>query len=181
MLAARLSARRVSVGALVVAVAAIVAVVSAPNTAIATTPACATSSLVVWLDTQGNGAAGSSFYNLQFTNLSEHACRLFGYPGVSAVDLSGRQVGHVGGRDAVHPAATVTLPAGGSAHTILRIVEAGNFPKARCGPVTAAGLRVYPPDQTASKLIPYPFAACSRNSATVLSVEVVQMGLGFTQ
>ena len=75
----------------------------------------------------------------------------------------------------------MTLPAGGSAHTVLRIVDAGNFPRSTCGPVAAAGLRVYPPEQTASKLIPYPFAACSRKAATVLSVEVVQKGLGVTQ
>ncbi len=43
------------------------------------TPACATSGLDVWLDTQGQGAAGTIFYKLNFTNLSGsslHAVRL---------------------------------------------------------------------------------------------------------
>ena len=180
MVSSRLSARRAAAAAtLVVTCGAIAAVAASP--AAAGTPACSTSSLVVWLDTEGNGAAGSSFYDLQFTNLSRRACRLFGYPGVSAVDLHGGQVGHAAARDPVHTASTVLLPAGGSAHTILRIVEAGNFPASRCGPVTAAGLRVYPPGQRASKLVPYPFPACSKTTATVLSVEVVQKGLGVTQ
>ncbi|HLW96702.1 MAG TPA: DUF4232 domain-containing protein [Solirubrobacteraceae bacterium] len=181
MLVARFATRRSAAAAALAACAAIATIVAVPTAARAGTPACSASSLVVWLDTQGNGAAGSSFYNLQFTNLSRSSCQLSGYPGVSAVDLGGRQLGHAGSRDAAHPAVAVTLPAGGSAHTILRIVDAGNFPRSACGPVTAAGLRVYPPGQTASKLIPYPFAACSRNTATVLSVEVLQKGLGVTQ
>jgi len=45
------------------------------------------------MDTQGDGAAGSVYYTLQFTNLSGHACTLRGYPGVSAVSLSGHQLG----------------------------------------------------------------------------------------
>jgi hypothetical protein len=180
MLVTRGSAGRAA-GAIAVAAAVIAAVVFAPASASAGTPACSTSTLVVWLDTQGNGAAGSSFYNLQFTNLSKHACRLFGYPGVAAVDLGGSQIGRAASRDSVHPASSVTLPAGGSAHTILRIVDAQNYPGSLCGPATAAGLRVYPPGQTASKVVPFPFAACSRNSAHVLSVEVVQQGLGVTR
>ncbi|MDQ6778933.1 MAG: DUF4232 domain-containing protein, partial [Actinomycetota bacterium] len=55
----------------------------------ASTPKCATSGLVVWLNTQGNGAAGSIFYALELTNLSGQTCTLNGYAGVSAVDLAG--------------------------------------------------------------------------------------------
>jgi hypothetical protein len=35
--------------------------------------ACVASQLVVWLDTAGNGAAGSVYYTLKFTNLSSHS------------------------------------------------------------------------------------------------------------
>ncbi|HEX4033817.1 MAG TPA: DUF4232 domain-containing protein [Solirubrobacteraceae bacterium] len=177
----RFAARRRAAAALALAGAAIAVVTIVPTAATAATRACSSASLVVWLDTQGSGAAGSSFYDLQFTNLSARACRLSGYPGVSAVNLRGRQVGHAASRDPQQPARTVTLAAGASAHTVLRIVDAGNFPRSRCGPVTAAGLRVYPPGQTASKLIPYPFAACARDSATVLTVEALQKGLGVNQ
>ena len=42
---------------------------------------------------QGNGAAGTIYYPLEFTNTSGHACSLFGYPGVSAISRSGQQLG----------------------------------------------------------------------------------------
>ncbi|MDA8038898.1 MAG: hypothetical protein M0Z69_07000, partial [Actinomycetota bacterium] len=35
----------------------------------ASAPKCATSGVVIWIDTQGNGAAGSIYYNLELTNL----------------------------------------------------------------------------------------------------------------
>jgi hypothetical protein len=43
--------------------------------------------------------------------------------------------------------------------------------------VNAGGLRVYPPGQTASKLVPFPFRACSRSGPGYLSVEAVQKGI----
>jgi hypothetical protein len=140
--------------------------------------ACSSSSLVVWLNTQGSGAAGSSFFNLEFTNLGSSACTLSGYPGVSGVSLSGAQVGSAASRNPQHKAKRVTLSAGGTGHVVLRIVDALNYPKSACRPVTAAGLRVYPPGQTASKLVPFPFLACSRAGSSYLSVEVAQPGRG---
>ena len=144
----------------------------------AATPACASSSLVVWLNSQGSGAAGSAYYNLEFTNLSGRRCSLFGYPGVSGVDLHSHQVGSSASRDTAHRPASVVLAAGASAHSVLRIVDAGDFPRSVCAQGMAAGLRVYPPGQTASKLVPYPFLACSRVGPAYLQVAVVQAGLG---
>jgi hypothetical protein len=147
--------------------------VSGPGAA---TPKCATSGLVVWLDTEGNGAAGSTFYNLNLTNLSGHACTLRGYPGVSAVNLTGGQVGRAASRSPVVPPASIRLARGATATVILRIVDALNFTPSACGPVTAAGLRVYPPGRTASKVVPFPFLACSHPGPVFLSVEAVQKG-----
>jgi hypothetical protein len=138
----------------------------------AATPGCATAGLVIWLDTEGNGAAGSSFYALQFTNLSGHACTLGGYPGVSGVNLTGQQVGRAASRNPSRRG-TVKLAKGGTATAILRIVDAGNFPTATCHQVTAAGLRVYPPNRTTAKLVPFPFAACSAAGPAYLSVEAL--------
>src|SRR5919204_6435439 len=70
-----------------------------PHAADARITGCATSGLVVWIDTQGSGAAGSVFYKLRFTNLSGHACTLAGYPGVSAVDLRGHRLGREAARE----------------------------------------------------------------------------------
>ena len=144
----------------------------------AAAPACASSSLVVWLNTQGSGAAGSSFFNLEFTNLGSGACILKGYPGVSGVGLSGAQLGSAGSRNPQHAAVAVTLAPRATAHVVLRIVDALNSPKSACVPVTAAGLRVYPPGQTVSKLVPFPFLACSRSGSNYLSVEAALPGQG---
>ena len=65
----------------------------------AATPTCAMSGLVAWIDTQGNGAAGSVSYNLGLTNLSGRTCTLSGYPRVAGVDLDGRQLGSGSGRE----------------------------------------------------------------------------------
>jgi hypothetical protein len=146
-----------------------------PASPAASAPKCVTSQLVVWLDTRGGGAAaGSTYYRVTFTNLSRHACTLRGYPGVSAVDLRGRRVCRAASRDrAVSPRA-VALPAGSAAVAVLQIADVLNFPRSTCRPTMAAGLRVYPPEQTASKLVPFPFLACARDGPTYLRTRAVQ-------
>jgi Protein of unknown function (DUF4232) len=135
-----------------------------------TTPNCTAAELVVWLDTAGNGAAGSVYYTLNFTNLSGRTCALFGYPGVSAIALAGQQLGSAASRSAAHPTRTVRLATGKSASITLQIVQAANFPNATCHRTVAAGLRVYPPNQTVAKTVPFPFAACARSGPTYLTV-----------
>jgi len=151
-----------------------------------TTPTCATSDLVVWLNTTANGTAGSDYYNVNFTNLSSHSCTLEGYPGVSGLSLGSTQLGSAAARDAAHPAKLLTLAsartatglaaanAHNSATAILQITDVGNFSSGTCAQVTAAGLRVYPPAQTTAKEIPFPFVACSKTGPRYLHVEAVQ-------
>jgi hypothetical protein len=138
------------------------------------TPKCPTSGLVVWLDTRGNGTAGSIYYKLKFTNLTSHACHLLGYPGVSAVDLGGHRLGSAASRNHSHTPTVVTLARGATAAAVLQIIEAGNFSSTSCHQVLAAGLRVFPPNQTASKVVPFPFRACSRTGPVYLSVQAVR-------
>lgn len=150
------------------------AAATAPAPIAAAAPPCTTSGLVIWLDTQGNGAAGSIFYTLEFTNLSSRACTLQGYAGVSAVNLTGHALGSAAGRDHTITPRLVTLAGGASAKAVLRIVEAGNFPPSACRQVTAAGLRVYPPNSTRSKAVPFPFGACSQAGPVYLSVQALR-------
>lgn len=135
------------------------AVIAAPART-AAVPACQTGGLVVWINTQPNGTAGTIFYTLNFTNLSGHACTLRGFPGVSAVNLRGKTLGRAAGREPGQKVRTVTLTAGHTAHAVLGIVDVGALSTTTCPPTTAAGLRVFPPNQRASKVIPFPFAAC---------------------
>jgi len=139
----------------------------------AATPTCATSQLVIWLNTPGSGAAGSVYYDLQLTNLGSRSCSLRGYPGVSAVNLRGHQLGRGAGRDGYQQATTVTLAHGDTATAVLRITEAGVLPPSTCREVIAAGLRVYPPDRTTAKLVPFPFQACSGRAASNMTVSRV--------
>ena len=157
-------------------VAALAATASpAVPAAMASTPRCATAGLVVWMDTQGSGAAGSIFYTLEFTNLSGHACTLYGHPGVSAASLSGRQLGSPAAWDP--PSAhAVRLASGATAYAVLQysdVVTSGSGPRP-CDAVTAAGLRVYPPGQTAAKIVPFPLKACTRSGLVYMGVRPVQ-------
>jgi Protein of unknown function (DUF4232) len=128
----------------------------------AATPACQTAGLVVWINTQGNGTAGTIFYTLNFTNLSGHPCALRGFPGVSAVNLRGRRLGRAATRNPGQTVKNVTLTNGHTAHAVLGIVDIGALPPSSCPPTLAAGLRVFPPNQRSSKVIPFPFPACGR-------------------
>lgn len=134
-----------------------------------TTPPCRTSQLVVWSSGPGDAAAGSVSVTLGFTNHSGHDCTLSGYPGVSALDLHGRALGSPASRDR----STITtrrLAEGETVRSRVRIAQARNFPAAICRVRAAAGLRVYPPGQATSKVVPIPFAACSRPGTVYLSV-----------
>jgi hypothetical protein len=148
--------------------------------------ACTTASLDVWLNTNGNGAAGSSYYNLNLTNLSASTCTLYGYPGISAITQAGVQVGSAASRSNAHAVSVITLTSARSAKglltstahntatVVLQITDAENFPLTTCVPITAAGLRVYPPNQKESTVVPYPFVACAKTGPRVLHVESVQ-------
>jgi Protein of unknown function (DUF4232) len=138
------------------------------------TPRCTTSGLVVWMNTTGSGAAGTIYYHLEFTNLSGHRCTLRGYPGVSGVNLTGHRIGSAGSHNAIYPTTTITLANGATANALLGITEVGFFSSSACHPTTAAGLRVYPPNQTTSKVIPFPFGACAHPGPVYLHVAVVK-------
>lgn len=152
----------------------------------AVAPSCTTSQLDVWLNTSGNGAAGSSYYSLNLTNLSAHSCTLYGYPGVSAVTQVGIQLGSSAAFDPAHPSSRVTLTSARTAQgfenstsrntatVIMQITVAENFPLSVCAPITAAGLRVYPPGQKESTVVPFPFVACAKAGPRFLHVESVQ-------
>jgi Protein of unknown function (DUF4232) len=173
-------ARRIAAAAVATCAAAVLAPAAAlaspgPRAAAApaATPSCATSGLDVWLDTQGSAALGTTYYHLEFTNLSGSSCRLFGYPAIAAVTLTGTPLGNASVPSGGTPH-TVTLASGATAHAVLGIAEAVNFPPSQCQPVTAAGLQVHPPGQTTTRLVPFPFAACSKNGPIYLTTGPVK-------
>ncbi len=127
-----------------------------------------------------SGAAGSVYYHLVLTNKSTSSCYVQGYPGVSFVTTpNGSPVGAPAQRRA-DPSAPgiprVTLTTGASAHSVLQVVEAANFPASRCGMTKVPGLRVYPPNQTTSLYVPAQEEACSDSSTVVMDVEPLHAG-----
>ncbi len=179
---ARFSSKRLIVVALAgaAALATVLPLASAsgaagPRAVAAATAPCKTSMVVIWSNNgAGGGAAGSVYYKLRFTNLSGHTCTLTGYPRVSAVNLAGKRIGSAAQQEAGQKPKLVKLAKGATATALLRVVNPGNFSPSACHEVSAAGLRVSPPGQSSSKLVPLPFATCSLAGQSTLSVGVVQ-------
>jgi Domain of unknown function (DUF4232) len=132
---------------------------------------CPTSALKVSLG-RANGTAGATFYPLNFVNTGKTTCTLRGYPGVSAVTSSGRQIGNPASR-VQSKFGTVALAPGTQHSASIGIVETGNFSASQCKPVTAAGLKVFPPNQTRSVTLKQKFSTCSSAATTSLRVTPV--------
>lgn len=145
------------------------------------TTACPSSTLRVALDPSVETvAAGSSYLPLDFTNTSQSACRLAGYPDVAFVTgVPGHQVGSAAARQADMDAHQVTLTPGATAHAWLVIAAAANYPADQCHPVTAGGLRVQAPGQAGVSYVRHAFPACAATSlrgGSMLAVQPVQPG-----
>ena len=167
------------VAGLAISTAAYAATSSGPEPAVI--PRCGASDLGVWVAVnQGNGAAGTIYYPLEFTNLSHHTCYLFGFPGVSAIDLNGRQLGSPASWGSLVGARIVNLAPGATAHTILGYhdVVVGTAPE--CAQVKVATyLRVYPPGQRSATLAAFPVEACVHAGPVYMSIiEPIIPGVG---
>jgi hypothetical protein len=135
-------------------------------------PGCTAFGLGVWVAIdQGNGAAGTIYYPLEFTNLSGHTCSLFGFPGVSAGDAQGRQLGSPANWEHTTTPHTVFLAPGATAHTILAYHDAVVTTEPGCHPVhSAVLLRVFPPGRHSATEAAYDFESCSHKGPLYLSI-----------
>jgi hypothetical protein len=97
------------------------------------------------------------------------ACRRPPRSSTSAAVVSGGASREVTGKPR-----PVTLASGASASAVLRIVDVGAL--ASCTPAAAAGLKVYPPGQIRSKVVPFPFQACTRSGRSNLVVQAIGSG-----
>jgi hypothetical protein len=145
--------------------------------AAASAPRCATSGLMVWLGIPGAGTLGSTYYELELSNISHHTCTLFGFPGVSAVGPNGAQLGSPAARDHTDPTRLVTLAPLATAHVVLQIKDL-SFPPPTCQPTNAAGLKVYPPNTTTATVVPFQFPACAKSGPIFLTVRTTEAGTG---
>ncbi len=140
--------------------------------------ACVTSALSASLG-QSNGAAGSTIIPLEFRNTSSSACTLFGYPGVSFVTgPGGSQIGNSASEDSATPRQSVTLAAGSTAHALLQVAVAQNYPPSRCHLAKTHWLRIFPPGETVPLYVKFNSDTCTAKSIRVLAVQTVQPGAG---
>ena len=147
------------------------------RTGAAAVPKCTTANLSAWIGIPGDGSAGAIQYQLELSNISARACALSGYPGVSAFGPHG-QLGSAASRNPSHPVTTVVLRHGGTAHVELAITDVGVFSRGACHPVTAEGLKVFPPNDFIAVRIPFSFRACSQRGPVYLHVSAAVAGTG---
>jgi uncharacterized protein DUF4232 len=188
--------RVAAIAAFIGTAALAVVLTRAPGNAVAalsadlTGRACAASGLEAWLG-QGTAAGtggvgvsrgGGTFYTLEFTNVSRQACRLYGYPEVSAYQdrrIAGENEagGRIGGpavRDTSVRPRPVMLEPEATAHAVLRIVVTPGTEPARCARVTAEELRVALPSQGRAAFVPVHIPVCSSKGSISLSVQAIQ-------
>jgi hypothetical protein len=119
----------------------------------------------------GEGAAGSTYYRLRMTNTSDAPCASGGYGGVSLVaEPGGAPIGAPADRVEPGRRTVFTLRPGEAAEATLRETNAGNYPRPRCHPAPARGLRVYPPDETRSTFVHHATTACSAAGVHLLQL-----------
>jgi uncharacterized protein DUF4232 len=124
------------------------------------------------------GTAGSTYLVLDFVNISNITCTLYGYPGVSfGGGTPVTQIGLAAAESTATPRQLVTLAPRGIANALLQIVHAANISPAQCNPVTATWLQIYPPGQTTPIYLSYSSQTCAK-PVHILTVSVVQPGSG---
>lgn len=154
---------------------------------------CPASGLRAWLGlasdtvTVSRSEPGTN-YTLEFTNISAHPCRLYGYPEVTAYSVnavlgSGQaqprhgqavQVGSAAVPDPSVRPEPVTLDPGATAHSVLRVASTGTFRQASCAQVTAQYVRVMLPGPGRPAYVPVRLPACSRKGTVFLKVQAIQ-------
>jgi hypothetical protein len=149
-----------------------------PNTASGGAPGCATRDLKATVGI-AQGAAGSVYQVIDFTNIGTASCSLYGYPGIALAGGSPvTQIGAAASRSPQAGPALVTLKPGAVANTLLRITQAQNYPTSKCSPMASTYLQIYPPNQTTPIYLGYKSTGCSATGVNLLTVSVVQSGAG---
>jgi hypothetical protein len=123
----------------------------------------------------GDAAAGTVYRQLVFTNTGASPCVLQGFPGVSYVaGDDGHQVGPAAVRIGTKGEA-IDLAPGASAAAPVGFTQVRNYDEAVCKPTAVRGLRVYPPQETASMFIALEGTGCAGNPpGQQLTVKTIQ-------
>jgi hypothetical protein len=138
---------------------------------------CSGPSLDIALQSQDSGA-GSTDYVVAFSNRGSTPCRVSGAPGAHLVGADGNPLGREAeGEGAEGP--FVRVPSGGSAITIVRVVNVrdGGGPLAgRCTPKPAAAIAIDAPNYGRYEQLPVTAWGCAETDVSSLSVGVLRSG-----
>jgi len=171
--------RRLAVAATIACVAIGVPAVALASSAGARSEAaaaCNQSDTYVWFALAPNGAAGTIYYPVEFTNVGSKPCTLTGFPGVSAVNSADHQVGKPA-RELKTTVHTITVKPDQTVNALLGIVETGAACPASGQSVTADGLKVYPPNEKGAQFVlDFSFSVCAKTVS--LDVYPVVKGIG---
>jgi Protein of unknown function (DUF4232) len=125
----------------------------------------------------GNGAAGTVYYPLDFTNAAGSACTMYGYPGVAFVSSpGGSQVGAPAGRESGTVPALVTLEPGATAHATLAVSDVLISNNCMGHRVQVKWVQVYPPDQYSALFTQLSRQGCADKSLVTMHVNTVSSG-----
>ncbi len=140
-------------------------------------PVCTAGDLAVWVNADaGSGAAGTWYYPLEFTNTSNHTCRTWGWPGVSATNGSNHQLGDAARRLTLYTPHWVNIRAGATAHALLAYGNA-EVQTSGCKPTNASQIKVYAPNQRTADIGFFSLPACTVGGSHVyLRVANIQLG-----
>ncbi|MEP7017296.1 MAG: DUF4232 domain-containing protein [Actinomycetota bacterium] len=115
-----------------------------------------------------NGAAGSLYTSLSFTNTTGTSCSMRGFPGVSLLNDAGVIVGQPATRDG-SAGSPVRLGPGQRAQFIIRV---GTATRTGCTvPRPSSQIEVYPPGQTVALRIPFATGSCAMSVQSVLAAK----------
>ncbi len=140
--------------------------------------ACTTAGLRVSKG-DNKGAAGTIYTNIDFTNTSGSACVLEGYAGVSLVsagDTAATQIGDDAKRTTTTRVRPVTLASGQTAHAVVGVAEAGNFPASKCRPVIAHWMKVFPPNQRTAAFFSFTTKTCGNSKVPTMTISAISAG-----
>jgi hypothetical protein len=142
---------------------------------------CASASLRLSIGRLG-AAAGHFYQSVQLTNTGSTQCVITAFPGVSYVTgNNGAQVGQPAQRNGA-PGSQVTLAPGAMASAQLEMTDVSVFDASACQPTSVRGLRVYPPDNTASLYVDDPGTGCAGNPPSPqLRIQTMKSGPGQSQ
>lgn len=154
---------------LMVAAVVVVAGVLTPASAARTTALPCTNAELAAHYRATDAGMSHEYGRIILANVSDHACKIGGYGGVSFVGGgNGTQVGAPADRDPGTVRAYLVQP-GERVRSKLSIASARVYPRRTCRPTRVDGFRIYLPNQTRSQFVAHRALGCANPAVHLLS------------